>query len=104
MPDDLPPTTNDNDHAAPDLTARFARAKFRAWHRGTREADYMIGGFFDRYHAQWSDNDLVWFETLLDEDDVDVMAWALKTQTVPDLHDGPHMERMQKLDYVHIPR
>ena len=25
--------------------------KYRAWHRGTREADMMIGGYFDRHHA-----------------------------------------------------
>ncbi len=88
----------------PDLTARFARAKFRAWHRGTREADYMIGGFFDRYHTGWSKSDLAWFERLLDEDDVDVMAWALETQDVPEPFGGPHMRLMQKLDYVNIPR
>lgn len=87
-----------------DLSARFARAKFRSWHRGTREADYMIGGFFDRYSEGWSEADLVWFETLLDEDDVDVMAWALKTQDTPAQYAGPHMELMQKLDYVDIPR
>ena len=87
-----------------DLTARFARAKFRSWHRGTREADYMIGGFYDRFHADWSEADLQWFETLLDEDDVDIMAWALKTQPTPDEFVGPHMELMQKLDYVNIPR
>src|ERR1700712_3209663 len=29
------------------------RMRFRAWHRGTREADYMIGGFYDRYAATW---------------------------------------------------
>ena len=88
----------------PDLSARFARAKFRSWHRGTREADYMIGGFFDRYHTGWGELDLVWFETLLDEDDVDVMAWALKTQHVPEEFCGPHMDLMQRLDYVDIPR
>lgn len=64
----------------------------------------MIGGFFDRYHDQWSEEDLAWFERLLDEDDVDVMAWALKTQPTPDTFAGPHMELMQKLDYVQIPR
>ena len=72
--------------------ARIARAKFRAWHRGTREADFMIGGFFDRYHAQWNEAELRWFEALLDEDDVDVMAWALKTQPVPHTFAGPQME------------
>ena len=88
----------------PDLSARMARAKFRSWHRGTREADFMIGGFFDRYADGWSENDLVWFERLLDEDDVDIMAWALKTQETPEAIAGTQMELMQKLDYVHIPR
>lgn len=87
----------------PDKT-RLARAKFRAWHRGTREADYMIGGFFDRYHSTWAERELVWFEALLDEDDVDVMAWALGTQTIPGQFTGEQMELMRKLDYVDIPR
>lgn len=85
-----------------DLASRFARAKFRAWHRGTREADYMIGGFFDRYHAEWSEAELAWFESLLEEDDVDVMAWALGTQAVPPALAGDQMAAMQRLDYVSI--
>lgn len=87
-----------------DLSTRFARCKFRAWHRGTREADYMMGGYFNRYHSDWSEADLSWFEALLDEDDVDVMAWALGTALVPDRFAGPQIELMQKLDYVDIPR
>lgn len=83
---------------------RLARARFRAWHRGTREADYMIGGFFGRYSASWAEDELVWFEDLLDHDDVDVMAWALKTQSVPDRFVGAQMTAMQLLDYVEIPR
>ncbi len=84
--------------------ARIARAKFRAWHRGTREADYMIGGYFDRYHGEWDEDGLAWFEALLDYDDVDIMAWALKTQPVPAEMQGPRIAIMQKLDYVEIPR
>lgn len=83
---------------------RLSRLKFRAWHRGTREADYMIGGFFDRYHANWGEDELVWFEDLLEEDDVDVMAWALRAQPTPDRFAGPQMALMQQLDYVEIPR
>jgi antitoxin CptB len=86
------------------LEGRMARAKFRSWHRGTREADYMMGGFFDRYSSGWSAVDLEWFEALLDEDDVDVMAWALGTQPVPHRFAGEQMELMKKLDYVDIPR
>lgn len=86
------------------LDTRLARAKFRSWHRGTREADYMIGGFFDRYHQSWTEAELAWFEALLDEDDVDIMAWALKTQTVPEHMANPQWELMMRLDYVEIPR
>ena len=88
----------------PTFEHRLARAKFRAWHRGTREADYMIGGFFDRYHATWSEEEIAWFEDLLEEDDVDVMAWGLGTQAVPERFDGPMIEAMCRLDYVDIPR
>ncbi|WP_341711595.1 succinate dehydrogenase assembly factor 2 [Erythrobacter sp.] len=83
---------------------RKQRAKFRSWHRGTREADYMIGGFFDRYHEAWGEEELAWFEALLEEDDVDIMAWALKAQPTPPRFEGPLMAAMQQLDYVDIPR
>jgi antitoxin CptB len=87
-----------------DLASRIKRSKFRAWHRGTREADYMIGGFFDRYSAQWDESEHAWFEALLDEDDGEIMAWALGTDPVPDRYVGPLMMAMQRLDYVEIPR
>ena len=86
------------------LNERLRRLKFRAWHRGTREADYMIGGFFDRYAGEWGEAEVAWFEALIDEDDVDVMAWALGTQSVPDEYAGALMQAMQQLDYVEIPR
>mgnify|MGYP001549999414 CR=1 FL=1 len=84
------------------LAPRLARARFRAWHRGTREADYMIGGFFERHHQGWSEADLEWFEALLEEDDVAILAWALGGTEVPEEFAGPLMQALQKLDYVTI--
>jgi antitoxin CptB len=84
------------------LSPRLSRARFRAWHRGTREADLMIGGFFDRHYTSWDEAELAWFEALLDEDDVDVMAWALQTQPVPEEFAGPQLVALQKVDYVTI--
>ncbi len=84
------------------IATRLARMKFRAWHRGTREADYMFGGFFDTFHAEWDEADLVWFEALLDEDDVDVLAWALGTAAAPEQFHGPLLMRFQQIDYVNI--
>lgn len=85
-----------------DLAPRFARARFRAWRRGTREADLMIGGFFDTHHAGWSRAELEWFEALLDEDETDVMAWALGRTEAPEKFVGPLLEALQRLDYVTI--
>ena len=84
--------------------ARRKRLKFRAWHRGTREADYMIGGFFDRYSPTWDEADMAWFEALLEEQDVDIIAWALGTAAIPEQFSGPRMEAFRKLDFVDIPR
>ena len=86
------------------LSPRLARMKFRAWHRGTREADYMIGGFFDRYHGEWGEAECAWFEALLEEEDVDIMGWALGTLDVPEEYRGALMDAFRKLDYVEIPR
>ena len=87
-----------------DRETRLRRLGFRAWHRGTREADFMIGGFFDRYGNDWSDDELTWFETLIEEQDVDIMAWAIGTQDVPAQFAGPLMDAMRKLDFIDIPR
>ena len=86
------------------LSPRLARLKFRAWHRGTREADYMIGCFFDRFHADWSEAEVDLFERMIEEEDVDIMSWALGTQSIPEEYRGPLLDRMMKLDYVDIPR
>jgi antitoxin CptB len=89
----------------PGMTSpRLKKLQFRAWHRGTREADYMIGCFFDRFHTGWGETEITWFEALLDEDDVEIMAWALGVEPVPERFAGPQMIVMQKLDYVEIPR
>lgn len=83
---------------------RLRRLKFRAWHRGTREADYMIGCFFDRHHASWAEAEIDLFERLVEEEDVEIMAWALGTMPIPAAYDGPMMDAMIRLDYVEIPR
>ena len=83
-----------------DLDARLRRLQFRAWHRGTKEADLLIGGYFDRYGRTWSDDEMNWFEALLEEQDVDIMAWAIGTAAVPDRYQGEMMNKLHILDYI----
>ena len=85
----------------PDV--RLKRLRFRAWHRGTREADLMIGGFFDAAAAGWDEAALAWFEALLEEQDVDIMAWAIGTAAPPERFEGELMRRLRHVNYIKHP-
>ncbi len=90
--------------AMPPMDDELKALQWRAWHRGTREADLMIGGFFDAHHSQWSELECAWFAGLLDEQDVDIMAWAIGTAEPPERFEGPMMTAMRRLDYLKAPR
>jgi antitoxin CptB len=61
---------------------------FRAWHRGTREADLLIGGFADRHLSAFDENALRQFERLLGENDPDIYDWMTGRLPVPPGHDN----------------
>jgi antitoxin CptB len=84
----------------PDLK----RLAWRAHHRGTKEADLLIGGFFDAHHASWSTDERALFAEMLEEQDVDIMAWAHGTWEAPLRFQGPMVEALKNLDYVRIAR
>ena len=64
----------------------------------------MIGRFFDAHADGWSEEDRVWYTQLLEEQDVDIMAWAIGSQPVPERFQGELMTKMQKLDYLPVVR
>ena len=76
--------------------------KYRAEHRGTREADMLVGGFFEAHHANWDAHDRGLFAALLMETDVDIMAWAIGTQVPPERFAGPMMDALRKLDFIKV--
>ena len=79
---------------------QLKKLRFRAWHRGTREADMIIGGFIDKFGDSFSDGDLNWFEALLEEQDLDILNWITGKEPAPERFEGPLMQAMQKLDYL----
>jgi antitoxin CptB len=80
------------------------RLHWRAHHRGTKEADLLIGGFFDRHHQQWDARQRAIFGQMLDEQDVDIMAWALGTAEPPERFQGPMTDALRQLDYIRVAR
>jgi antitoxin CptB len=102
-PDDKPPGFTGAAFFAWDQMAaetRLKRLRFRAWHRGTREADMLVGGYFDRWHAGWSAAEADWFEAFLEEQDLDIIAWATGTAAVPARLAGEMMSRLQDTGYI----
>jgi antitoxin CptB len=83
-----------------DHDDRLKRLRFRSRHRGVREADMLLGGYFERWHQAWDDADIAWFEALLEEQDADILAWAMGSAAVPARWAGTMMTRLQALDYV----
>ena len=76
--------------------------KYRAEHRGTREADMLIGGFFEAHHESWAAHERALFAALLMETDVDIMAWAIGTQAAPERYEGPMMDALRQLDFIRV--
>lgn len=87
-----------------DADPHVRKLHFRAHHRGTREADALVGGFFDRHHADWDSEQFAWFERLLDEQDVDIIAWGMGTAEPDPAFAGGMMDDLQRLDFVKLPR
>lgn len=85
-----------------DREHRLKRLRFRAWHRGVKEADLLIGGFFDSHAEGWNDTEIALFEEILEEQDVDIMAWAMGTAAVPERYHGTIMTALKTLNYVPI--
>jgi antitoxin CptB len=86
------------------LSPDLKRLHWRAHHRGTKEADLLIGGFFDAHHQQWGSRDRALFEAMLEEQDVDIMAWAHGTAEAPKRFEGPMIAALKMLDYIRIAR
>lgn len=60
----------------------------------------LVGGFADRWLEVLDEPGLAWFEALLAEQDVDILAWAFGTADVPPAFHGPMLDRLRALDYI----
>jgi len=62
---------------------RLKRLRFRAWRRGFREADLILGPFADRHVSDFTEDDVLAFEALLDQPDHDVYGWIIGQAPAP---------------------
>lgn len=68
----------------PDAQAdRLKRLRLRAWRRGFREIDLILGGFADKMLDQLDDDSLQSFEAILNLNDQDVYEWLIGRSESP---------------------
>lgn len=72
-----------------DREIQRKRLKYRATHRGTKEADAILGGFVEARIADLSDDQLDALEALLDCSDPDISDWL---RGVPDALAGQDIQ------------
>jgi antitoxin CptB len=75
---------------------RIGRITFRAWRRGFREADLILGPFADRYCRNFTAEEFAGFEALLDQDDHDVFAWIAGSREPPPEFSTPLLARLRE--------
>src|SRR5947207_12846920 len=66
------------------LDARRRKLLYRAWHRGMRETDLIMGRFADASIEQLAAAELVEFEQLMEVPDRELLAWITGEAVVPD--------------------
>jgi antitoxin CptB len=71
-----------------DLDPRRKRILFRAWHRGTREMDLLMGRYVESAVAALSEPELAILEALIEVPDRDLFAWLTGAEPVPENYDS----------------
>ena len=77
------------------LDTRRRRLLFRAWHRGTREMDLIMGRFADRAIAELGERDLTEFEGLIELPDGELLAWITGEADLPPNFDTALFRRLR---------
>jgi len=77
------------------LDARRRKLLFRAWHRGMRETDLIMGRFADAAVAEMSADELSAFEALMEVPDRDILAWVTGEAATLPAHDTPLFRRLR---------
>jgi antitoxin CptB len=80
--------------AGEDIAIRRRRLRYRAWHRGTKEMDLVLGPFADAHLDSFGEAELDRLEALMDEEDTDLLKWVMGQEPVPGCADGELLARI----------
>ncbi len=78
-----------------DPETRLKRLIFRAWRRGFKEADLIMGRFAEARLHDLNTAEINEFENLLDAPDTEVYGWINGTITTPPNFEGPVLDALK---------
>lgn len=69
--------------AGEDIAVRRKRLRYRAWHRGTKEMDLILGPFADAHTEAMDERNLNRLEGLMNEEDPPLLKWIMGQEEPP---------------------
>jgi antitoxin CptB len=69
--------------AGEEIAIRRKRLRYRAWHRGTKEMDLILGPFADANVEAFDGPSLDRLETLMSEEDPPLLKWVMRQEEPP---------------------
>ncbi|MBK1793413.1 succinate dehydrogenase assembly factor 2 [Devosia sp. WQ 349] len=70
--------------AGEEIAIRRKRLRYRAWHRGTKEMDLVLGPFADAHLENYDEAQLDKLEALMNEEDPPLLKWVLRQEEPPE--------------------
>ena len=70
--------------AGEDIAMRRKKLRYRAWHRGTREMDLVLGPYADAHTELLDEAGLDRLEALMSEEDPPLLKWIMGQEAPPE--------------------
>tara|TARA_R110002074_G_scaffold4603_5_gene22708 strand:- start:279 stop:572 length:294 start_codon:yes stop_codon:yes gene_type:complete len=77
------------------LENRRKKLRIRAWRRGFKEADLILGRYADQMLDTMPESDVADFDKLLDQLDADIYSWVIGSAPTPAEFDTPVMDGLK---------
>jgi len=77
------------------LDERRRKLLFRAWRRGVREMDLIVGRFADAHIDTFDEAGLDDFERLIEAPNAELFAWVIGAENVPAAYDTAVLAKLR---------
>ena len=89
------PDMSENSRNTEELNVARKRLQYRAWHRGTKELDFILGHFMDAHIQTFDAKTIADFESLLNCEETELQQWLMGQKPVPEGKEGKMLSRIR---------